>query len=79
MSGCPLDGGNRPAKGSVTAPSLTLGAKPPVDGRWRPHTATHAQQPRTAAAALSPVWALGDFYLEPIPELPFDARDITLG
>jgi prevent-host-death family protein len=36
------------------------------------------QPPRTAVAALAPVWALGGFDLEPIPELPFDARDITL-
>ena len=35
-------------------------------------------QPRTAAAALAPVWALGGFDLEPIPELPFDTREITL-
>ncbi|MFZ1538430.1 MAG: type II toxin-antitoxin system prevent-host-death family antitoxin [Chromatiaceae bacterium] len=35
-------------------------------------------QPRTAAAALAPVWALGGFDLEPIPEPPFDTREITL-
>jgi antitoxin (DNA-binding transcriptional repressor) of toxin-antitoxin stability system len=49
--------------------------------RWKAITqqVPEPQQPRTAAAALSPVWALGGFDLVPIPELPFDARDITLG